>query len=327
MSSRFLITGAKGCIGSWVVKSLIERGNRPWIFDSDPNSHRLQALLSKEHLGQTQFIQGDVRRFEALERAVAENGITHIIHLAALQVPACAADPLLGAEVNVIGMLNVFEVARRHRDLVRRVVYASSAAVYGPDEFYGDGMVQENAVLQPGTHYGVFKMANEGNARIYYNTDGIPSAGLRPWAVYGVGRDQGVTSAPTKAIKAVVLGRPYTIRFTGGLDMQYVRDTARDFLRSADSDLPGARVYALRGSVIRVEEFIETLDKVARGARALIRTEGKQLPIAQDIEANAIARDFGEVSSTSLDDGVRETFELFSRMRREGRLDTADLAL
>ncbi|MGH9351874.1 MAG: NAD-dependent epimerase/dehydratase family protein [Terriglobia bacterium] len=325
MSSRFLITGAKGCIGSWIVKNLVERGDDPWIFDSDPGVHRLQAILSEDHLRRLHFIPGDVTDFDAIDRAVAENGITHIVHLAALQVPACAANPLLGAKVNVMGTLNVFEAAKRRKDLVRRVVYASSVAVYGSDEFYGGGPVVESAVLRPGTHYGVFKLCNEGTARVYYSSDGVSSAGLRPWAVYGVGRDQGMTSEPTKAIKSVVLGRPYAIHFTGGVDLHYVRDTARDFIRCAETDLPGARVYAVRGAVVEVDEFIGALEKVAPGARKLVRAEGKNLPIAADIEANAIARDLGGMAATPLETGIRETFELFTRMQREGRLSASDL--
>ncbi|MGH9436074.1 MAG: NAD-dependent epimerase/dehydratase family protein [Terriglobia bacterium] len=322
---KFLITGAKGCIGSWIVKSLIEKGNNPWIFDVDADSHRLSALLSEDQLQRVRFIPGDVRQMEDLDRAVAEHGITHIIHLAALQVPACAANPVLGAQVNVVGTLNVFETAKRHKEQVRRVVYASSAAVFGPDEYYDGKRVMEGAVLQPGTHYGVFKVANEGNARIYYASDGISSVGLRPWAVYGVGRDQGMTSAPTKAIKSVVVGRPYTIRFTGGFDLQYVRDTARDFLRAAESVLPGAFAYSVRGAVVRMEEFLDTLERVAPGSRRLVRADGKTLPIAADIDAGEIARDLGDVAPTPLETGVRETYELFERMRKDGRLDTQDL--
>ncbi|HEV2497964.1 MAG TPA: NAD-dependent epimerase/dehydratase family protein [Terriglobia bacterium] len=325
MSARFLITGAKGCIGSWVVKNLVERDADPWIFDSDPGTHRLQAILTPDDLRRLHFILGDITEFEALDRAVAENGITHIIHLAALQVPACAANPLLGGKVNVMGTLNVFETAKRRKDFVRRVVYASSVAVYGSDEFYGGGPVVESAALRPGTHYGVFKLCNEGTAQVYYSSDSVSSSGLRPWAVYGVGRDQGMTSEPTKAIKSMVLGRPYTIHFTGGIDLHYVRDTARDFIRCAEADLPGARVYAVRGAVVKVDEFIETLEKVAPGARKLIHAEGKKLPIAADIEASAIARDLGEIASTPLEAGIRETFDLFARMNREGRLDTSDL--
>jgi nucleoside-diphosphate-sugar epimerase len=328
--ARFLITGAHGFIGAWIAKNLVERGDHPYLFDLDTESDRLGALLSEEQMEGVCFIRGDVVRFEDLDRAVAEHGVTHVIHLAALQVPACAADAVRGARVNVLGTLNVFEVARRRRDLVKRIVYASSAAVFGPEEFYGRSTVPEGALLQPGTHYGVFKQANEGNARVYFASEGISSAGLRPWAVYGVGRDQGVTSGPTKAIKACVLGRPYTIRFTGGLDLQYADDTAKVFLRAAQADLPGARVYTLRGDVIQIHEFVAQLERISSGARgahgeSLIRAVGKPLPIAYDLDDSALVRELGEVPRTPLERGIRETLEIFERLHRAGRLDARDL--
>lgn len=322
---RYLLTGAKGFIGSWIVKSLVERGERPWIFDLDRESHRLRALLTPEQLAQVSFVLGDVTQFEELLRAVADHGITHLIHLAAVQVPVCAANPRMGAQINVLGTLNVFEVARQRKDLVKRIVYASSAAVFGPEEFYESAMVPEGAPLEPGTHYGVFKQCNEGNARVYYANDGISSVGLRPWAVYGVGRDVGVTSGPTKAIKAAVLGRDYTIRFTGGLDLQYVNDTAQIFLRCADSELPGARVYTLRGTAIQMTEFISALENDSPQARGHITAAGPALPIAFDLDNSALVRDLGDVPNTQLAQGIRETRQIFERLRDAGALTTDDL--
>lgn len=322
---RPLITGAKGFIGAWIVKNLVERGDRPFILDTDENSHRLDALLGPEHQQCFTFIRGDVSRYEDVEKAVTDHGVSHVIHLAALQVPACAADPRRGALINVGGTINVFEAARAHPNLIKRVVYASSAAVFGPEEMYGSSRVSEDAPLKPGTHYGVFKQCNEGTARIYYQDHGISSAGLRPWAVYGVGRDVGLTSGPTRAIKAAVLGRPYTIRFTGGLDLQYVNDTARIFLGCAVSDAPGARVYTLRGSVVRVEEFIAELERELPSARGLIRAEGGALPIAFNLDDSALVRDLKEIARTPLAEGIRETIEIFNRLRREGKLDGKDL--
>ncbi len=322
---RYLITGAKGFIGAWIAKTLVESGSAPSVFDVDPGFQRLSAILGESQLKEINFIQGDVTKLPDLDRAVSENGITHIVHLAGLQVPGCAADPLRGAMVNVIGTLNVFEVARRRRDLVRRIVYASSAAVFGPEEFYGGETVQEGAPLLPGTHYGVFKQCNEGNARVYFLNDGIPSVGIRPWAVYGVGRDLGITSGPTKAIKAAVLRRAYTIGFSGAIDLQYVRDTARIFIRSAERDLPGAKVYTPRGSVVRVEQFIQTLEKLLPEAKGLIKARGNQLPIAPDLDDSALRRDLGEDLSTPLKEGIKETASIFQRLEREGRLKTDDI--
>ena len=322
---RFLITGAKGFIGAWIAKTLLEGGNPPNIFDIDPSFQRLSAILSEKQLKEINFIPGDVTKFADVDRAIAENGITHVLHLAGLQVPGCAADPLRGAMVNVIGTLNVFEVARRRRDMVQRIVYASSAAVFGPEEAYGGVTVPEGAPLLPGTHYGVFKQCNEGNARVYFQNDGIPSVGIRPWAVYGVGRDLGISSGPTKAIKAAVLRRPYTIGFTGTIDLQYVRDTAWIFICCAERDIPGAKAYTPRGSVVRVEEFIHTLEQLLPQAHGLIKAQGKKLPIAPDLDDSALQHDLGEDPHTPLEQGIRETAIIFERLEREGRLETKDL--
>lgn len=323
--NRYLLTGAKGFIGSWIVRKLIERGDTPFIYDLDTQAHRLKQLLTQEQTEQIHFVQGDITDFDSLDRAVAENGITHLIHLAALQVPACAANPRLGAQVNVVGTVNAFEVVRKRQDMIKRIVYASSVAVFGPEEFYGSVQVTEEAPLQPNTHYGVFKQANEGNARIYYLSDGISSVGLRPGTVYGVGRDQGITSGPTKAIKATVAGQPYTIRFTGGFDMQYAKDTAEIFLRCAEVPIEGARTYTLRGAVTQMDEFLATLNHLLPESGKLIKAEGKPIPIAYDFDDSALLRDIGQVPRTPLEDGIRETAQIFERIRAEGNLDLTDL--
>jgi nucleoside-diphosphate-sugar epimerase len=160
---------------------------------------------------------------------------------------------------------------------------------------------------------------------VYFQDHGISSASVRPWAVYGVGRDQGLTSGPTKALKASVLGRPYTIRFTGAVDLQYVKDTARIFIRCAESAPMGAKVYTPRGRVVHMEEFIATLERILPRARGLIKAEGKAVPIAPDLDDSALERDLGSLPRTSLEDGMRETAAIFRHLQDEGRLDARDL--
>jgi len=322
---RFLITGARGFIGAWIVKELVDRGDQPWLFDIDRESARLAALLTPEQMASVRLLQGDITQFKDVESAIADYGITHVLHLAGIQVPFCAADPLRGAMINVVGTLNVFEVARHRHDLVQSIVYASSAAVFGPEEAYGGGTVPEGAPLLPGTHYGVFKQCNEGNARVYFLSNGLSSVGIRPGSVYGVGRDRGMTSGPTKAIKAAIVGQPYTIQFTGGLDLQYVRDTARIFIRCAEAGLTGAKVYTLRGDVMQINEFLAVLEQILPLSRTLIKAEGQPLPVSYDFDDSALHHDLGGVHRTPLEDGIRETAAIFERLKMAGTLDTKDL--
>ena len=197
---RVLLTGGYGCIGSWIVRRLVDGGHEACIYDLKEDPRRLRLVLPEEKLRRVPFLRGDVTDLAQLACALREQRISHVVHLAGLQVPVCRADPMLGARVNVLGTLAVFEAVRQAGGQVERLVYASSAAVFGPPDSYPAGPLADDVLLTPSTHYGVFKCCNEGNARIYYQDHQLSSIGLRPWTVYGVGRDFGMTSEPTKAI-------------------------------------------------------------------------------------------------------------------------------
>jgi nucleoside-diphosphate-sugar epimerase len=322
---RVLLTGGYGCIGAWIVRNLLERGDEAWIYDLKEDPRRLRLLLSEDQVRQVRFVPGDVTDLPALRRAVAENGITHLVHLAGLQVPTCRADPLLGAKVNVLGTLAVFEAVRQSAGQVRRLVYASSAAVFGPPQDYPPGPLSDDVMLTPTTHYGHFKCCNEGNARVYHQDFGLSSVGLRPWTVYGVGRDFGMTSEPTKAIKSLALGRPYHISYGGWQDLQYVDDVARAFVRALEAPYEGAKSYNLRGDVVDLPAFHRALCAVEPAAERLVTHGDRQIGIAYDLDDAALQRDLGPLTKTPLVEGIRQTLELFQRLSAEGRLDTADI--
>src|SRR6185503_20543922 len=108
MAKTYFITGAQGCIGSWVVKALSERGDVPVVFDRSEDSRRLSAIIDDEALRRVRFVVGDITDQTAVHSALAESGAQHVIHLAGLQVPTCKVDPIAGAMVNVVGTLNLF---------------------------------------------------------------------------------------------------------------------------------------------------------------------------------------------------------------------------
>ena len=330
---RVLITGGYGFIGAWIIRNLLARDARVWVFDLREDARRLRLIAPESDVARVTFVPGDVTDLPALSAAIAAHGITHVIHLAGLQVPTCRADPVLGAKVNVLGTLAVFEAVKAAGGQVQRLVYASSAAVFGgPDKYpqAKDGGAFEwplgdDVPLVPGTQYGVFKCCNEGNARIYFQDHGISSVGLRPWTVYGVGRDLGMTSEPTKAIKAVLLGRPYHINFGGWSDFQYVDDVAKAFVLSLERPFTGAKSYNLRGAVVTLADFHAALARVLPEAKDTVTVGTSQIAIAYDLSDAGIQRDLGPMPKTALDDGIRETVAIFRRLHAEGRLDTADL--
>jgi nucleoside-diphosphate-sugar epimerase len=319
-----LMTGGYGCIGSWVARQLLDEGQEVWIYDLKEDTHRLDLLIDTDDRSRVHFVPGDVADPDALRGAAERLGITHLLHLAGLQVPTCRADPVLGARVNVIGTLAVFEAAAALKGQVERVVYASSAAVHGPGDAAG-GPVGDEVRLAPMTHYGAFKVCNELNARVYWLDRGVSSVGLRPWTVYGVGRDFGVTSEPTKAIKAVAAGRPYRISYGGLQDLQYVGDVAATFLRALTAPFEGAEAYNVRGAVVPIEDFVSTFRRVVPEAGPLVDHGDRQLPIAPDLDDARLDARFGPLPRTDLAEGIAETYRRFAALRAEGRLDLADL--
>src|SRR5438128_3107186 len=290
MAETYFITGAQGCIGSWIVKALAERGDTPVVFDRSSDTRRLSAIIEDPDLERVRFVTGDVTDAAAVLAALNDSTARRVIHLAGLQVPACQADPALGALVNVVGTLNVFEAARTFG--VERVVYASSAAVFGMNE--DDAPLDETADCDPSTHYGVFKRTNEGNARVYFLDHGLSSVGLRPLTVYGVNRDAGLTSDPTKAMKAAVLGIPFHIRFSGATDFQYVADTAAAFINCADVAPEGAHVFNLHGETVEVKEIARVINENAP-SNDLVTWGGAAIPIAPALDDKAIRRVIGEL--------------------------------
>src|SRR6187399_2266057 len=167
-SERFLVTGALGCIGAWTVKRLRDENVPVWTYDLPGDPHRLRLIMNESALSAVNFVSGDITDAENFERTVTDNQITHVIHLAALQVPFVRADPIQGARVNVVGTAVVLETVKRHTNQIQGFAYASSVGVYGAAELYPAGPLANDAPAHPANLYGVYKQANEGMARIYW---------------------------------------------------------------------------------------------------------------------------------------------------------------
>lgn len=316
---RVLVTGAHGCIGTWIVKQLLEQHHEVVIYDVDPEPRRLRLLAGDALAARPKLIQGAIEDTAHVKSVVRDEAITHIVHLAAVLMPYCQQNPVSGGLIDVIGTLNVFEAARdAGRDV--RVAYASSSAVWGPEDAYEDRKLTEADPLLPATHYGVFKQANEGNARVFFTANDISSVGLRPWAVYGFGRDIGLTADPSLALRAAVEGKPFHIRIGGKMDLQYVADVAAIFLGCLFSPRTGAFAFNLAGDIVPMADFGAVVETVRPGAGALITAGGNAVTVAHRMDDAALQAFLGTVPRTPLAEGIRETLSIYERLMREGRL-------
>lgn len=315
--SRFLVTGSMGCIGAWTVAELVRAGEGVVSFDLSDDRSRLDLVLDREAQETVTFVQGDLTDTAVVKRAVAEHGVDRIVHLAALQVPFCKANPVMGSRVNVTGTVNVLEAARQAG--VPRVALASSVAVYGPPEAYEHAVLPPGSLQDPRTLYGVYKRANEGTARLYAQDYGVSSVTLRPYTVYGLGRDQGLTSEPTKAMLLAAAGKNAHIGFGGRMQFHHARDVARAFIRAADSELEGAYAFDLGGPVTEVAEIGRLIEKTA-GVHVTVAES--PLPFPDGVEAGQLDETLSGLDRTPLGEGVRETIAAFERLLVGGAIET-----
>jgi UDP-glucuronate 4-epimerase len=324
---RFLVTGALGCIGAWTVRALVRDNVQVVAFDLGRDHRRLAQIMTQDELDAVTFVVGDITDLAGIQATLESEQITNVVHLAALQVPFCRADPPLGALVNVVGTANLFEAVKRSPTVSAPLVYTSSIGAFSAADANPEShRLEETAEGHPTTHYGVYKRANEGTARVYALDDGISSIGLRPMTVYGAGRDQGMTSTPTTAIAAAVLGIPYTISFGGRTLFQYAEDVARTLVAASRSDLEGAHVFNLGGSSVDMPDWIAAIEQAVPEAAGLVDFASTELPFPSEIEHAALVA-LGPLPVTPYEDGIRATVDIFRRLADEGRLVGAEQGL
>ncbi|WP_321822572.1 MULTISPECIES: NAD(P)-dependent oxidoreductase [unclassified Burkholderia] len=297
---RVLVTGGSGFLGAWIIRRLLARGMECVSFDVRTNP-RLVEALAPERAAAVRWRTGDIA--DAAATAHAFDGCDAAIHLAGILTPDCAADPVRGARVNLIGTLNVFEAARSAG--LRRVLYASSAGVFGRDD---------GAVPLPQTHYGAFKLACEGSARAYWHDHGIASVGFRPLVVYGAGRETGSSAGPSLACRAAARGERYTIPFTGATGLVFADDVAAAYEAALLADIEGAHAFTLAGEITPVNTLIERIAALVPSAH--IDAGGPPLPIATTFPDDpALDRLLPGLPRTALDDGLRQTVAFYRRQR------------
>lgn len=292
---RVLITGGSGFLGAAIISRLLDEGVTVRAISRAKNTGLpTQSLRGKE--GAIEWCCGDIA--VAQDIVSAAEGCDAIIHLAGVLTPYCKKDPIAGAMVNVIGTLNVFEAAKRNN--IKKVVYSSSGGVFGTDD---------NSAPFPLTHYGAFKLANEGSARAYWLDDQVASIGFRPFVVYGPGRESGLSAGPTLACKAAALNAPYTIPITGTIGLVYVDDVASSFVSAAQASIQGAHVLNLPGEPVSITEIIAAIHRVIPAAK--IDCMGAPLPMVSTTR-NDYFNDLFEVGApVDLESGIKRTIDYY----------------
>lgn len=331
---KIFITGGTGCIGSVTIYKLLQSAEvEKIIIATRSNNVDPLKLWLGEHLDpRLEFVTLDVSNYSEIERVLLEANPTHIIHLGAYQSPDCSRDHIGGMEINTGGTMALFDAAEK-LDNLQRFVFASSAAVYGMRSMYAQEIIPEDVPLAPPNHYGIWKLAGEHLARLFFDNTKVSTVCLRINTTYGKGRDKGKTSAPTNALKAIVLGAeqgelmPFAMPYQGRENYHFVEDVGAQFAAVTIQAFEGFEAFNIQGKTIPIKSFLEL---AAHEAAALGMGDFASLSIVNnappnlfvcDLDHSKIASTFNDIPLTEISEGIRNSLIEFKQMAEKGTLE------
>ena len=311
---RVLVTGGAGFIGGRVVEQLVERGCDVRVFDnfyrSDP-----EVVARLERLDGVEIHEGDVRYLSSIERAMHD--IDEVVHLAAVCLNKSISDPEESFEVNLKGSQHVFESSARHG--VRRLVFASSASVYGDPETLP---MVESCALNPITPYCISKLASEQLLRFTANRSNLKWLAFRFFNVYGPGQptDAYYTSVVLTFLRRIASGAAPVIDGTGSqsMDFIHVNDVARAVVDGLFSDESGAVLNVGSGTQTTIAELALLLAQIA-GSDVEPEFRPRDVLVGRrQADIGAISRILGWKPEVTLEEGLAEVVEV---LRARGELE------
>lgn len=339
--AKIFITGGTGCIGAITVYKLIaqygDQVEQVLIGSRSGSTDQLEIwfgddLKNQIESGKIAFANVDLGDTEKIQQVLNDFTPTHIIHLGALQSPACDATPEKGVAVNLTGTMNLFHIAAKFEKPLERFVNASSGAVYGKRAMYPESTIAEDAQLAPPNLYGVWKVAGEHLAALFHEKTGVPTVSLRLNTTYGPGRDLGTTSAPTKVMKALAIGAhdknsiQFKMPYKGRENYHYVEDVGAHFAGVCMLPFTGCQPLNIKGRTIEVTEFLDGIAKVAKelGIEQFLNTgvaeEATPNLFICDLDDAKVEEQFPGLPRTDIVEGIRKTLVQFQKMVPDGKV-------
>ncbi|HJO81387.1 MAG: NAD(P)-dependent oxidoreductase [SAR202 cluster bacterium] len=282
-----MVTGGTGFIGGKVICELVDRGEDVVCFDMAPPRANLTPLLDR-----ITVYRGDVTQISHVMDAASANNVHKIIHMAAMLAPDTEERPHAGMFVNIQGMNNILEVARWVG--AERVVYASSIAVYGVQERFGDRPVIEADSSVPVTVYGMTKVVNDFVAGKYIDQFGMDVRGVRICTVFGHGRVTGMTGMVGGLLASLpAIGKPVDLPFSPDEPsaMIHAEDAAQIFVRVALADKLNHRTYNSGGHLATVGDMADAVRGFIPDAK--ITTGETRVPHVYLVDNSQMLADIG----------------------------------
>lgn len=318
-SSRVLITGGAGLVGSHIADELVQKNVREIIiFDSFTRGCR-ENLANVINGPSVRIVEGDIRDRRQLEETMS--GVDLVFHQAAIRITQCAEEPRLALDVLVEGTFNVLEAAVQAE--VKKVVAASSASVYGLAEEFPT--TEKHQPYNNRTIYGAAKAFDEGLLRSFNDMYGLDYVALRYFNVYGPRMDiyGAYTEVLIRWMERIAAAQPPLIFGDGTqtMDFVYVEDIASANILAAQSTVTDEVFNVASGMETSLNELAATLARVmGSDAKPEYGPERKVNPVPRRLADISKARSLlGFEATVSLEDGLRRLVEWWREEKRAGR--------
>lgn len=313
-----LVIGGAGFIGSYVVQNLLAKGHHPVIFDFVTAENALQKVCGPDEIDKVDVVYGDVSDLASLARAVKDYQIDSLVHLAAWQIPGCQANPTKAITINGIGFNNTLEVAALYD--VRRLVWASSNAVFGSPDAHDVDPLPNDEFHRPNTVYGALKTLNEYMAGHFYDTRGVDSIGLRFGLVYGFGRMRGASTFASAMIEKSALGEPCEVdNGDAVVDWFYAVDAGQLVMAALEAPPVPTRAYNVSGDLRGVKEAADFLRTNIPNAQLTIKPG--TINANWNLDSTLLKEEIGFEYRYSMEDGIQDAV---ARVRRSYGLPPLD---
>lgn len=298
-----LVLGGAGFIGAYVVKALLAEGENVVVYDMLLTENTLYRILTPEQLSKLTMVAGDVTDLPTMIRAIQENEIDSIVHLAYWQIPASHNNPTQAIKVNALGFNNALEAASSLN--LKRVVWTSSNAVFGSPKYQKIVPLPNDAFQKPNTVYGALKALNEYMAGHYFTHRGLDSIGFRLSLVYGYGRMRGASTFASDMIIKAALGEACEVDMGDSeVDWYYVDDAAHLILEALKAPPTPTRVYNANSDVRTVRQAAEYLMSILPEAK--LKVNPGAIDANWNLDSSLLEKEIGFSPKYSLEDGMNE---------------------
>lgn len=298
-----LVIGGAGFIGAYVTRTLLVQGHNVVVYDMSLSDNTLSKVLRADELEKLTLVSGDVTDLAALIRAIRENDIDSLVHLAYWQIPASHNNPTKAIEINALGFNNTLEAMASLN--LRRLVWTSSNAVFGSPQYQAVTPLPNDAIQKPNTVYGALKGLNEYMAEHYYTHRGVDSIGVRLCLVYGYGRMRGASTFASDMIVNAALGEPCVIdNGDSEVDWYYVEDAARLITHALAAPTPPRRIYNANSDVHTVRHAASVLSEMIADTKLDVKAGA--LDANWDLDSSLMEAELGFKPRYRLEEGLKD---------------------